>query len=156
MTQGLGWDGSNTRVSVLFYKAVVQAVLLYGLEKWFLTPWMVRTLGAFHHRVDYWITGRQLWRGVDMGWFYPNTEEAMKEVDLENIENFIDFRQKKIAQNIMTHPILELCLSAEWRPGALVTNQWWEQGGLDWEENWEAVRAEYAEGKDTEEAEEDG
>ena len=80
----------------------------------------------------------------------------MKEVDLEKIENFIDCRQKTIAQNIMTHPILELCLAAEWRPGARVTNQWWEQGGLDWEGNWEAVRAEYAEGKDTEEAEEDG
>ena len=78
MTQGLGWDGSNTRVSVLFYKAVVQAVLLYGLEKWFLTPWMVRTLGALYHRVAHRLMGQQAYEGL----FYPPLEEAIQEAGM--------------------------------------------------------------------------
>ena len=41
----------NARVSGLFYKAVVQAVLIYGSDTLVLTPRMVQTLGPFHHRV---------------------------------------------------------------------------------------------------------
>ena len=48
MSRILGREGSNARVSGLFYKAVVQSVLIYGLEKWFLTPRVVRTLRVFH------------------------------------------------------------------------------------------------------------
>ena len=36
------WEGENTRVSGKLFKAVVQAVLLFGLETWVLPPLMVR------------------------------------------------------------------------------------------------------------------
>ena len=62
-------EGANACVSGLFYKAVVQAVLIYGLETWVLTPPVVRTLGAFHHRVACQLTGGQPERGADRGWF---------------------------------------------------------------------------------------
>ena len=35
-----------------FYKAVVQANLLFDEELWVTHHWIGRTLGGFHHRVD--------------------------------------------------------------------------------------------------------
>ena len=44
------------------------------------------------------------------GWFYPPLEEAMQEVGLETIENYISHRQNTIFQYIATRTILETCL----------------------------------------------
>ena len=41
----------------MFFKAVVQVVLLFKLETWVLTPRMGRALGSFQHRVARQITG---------------------------------------------------------------------------------------------------
>ena len=44
-------------VSGVLFKVLVQVVLLFGSETWFLTPRMERALGSFHHR-----DGRQITR----------------------------------------------------------------------------------------------
>ena len=36
----LGWEGSDAMTLCTFYKAVVQALLLSGLETWVTTPWI--------------------------------------------------------------------------------------------------------------------
>ena len=36
---------------------MVQDVLLYWSDMWVLMPWMIRTLGAVHHRVAHQIMG---------------------------------------------------------------------------------------------------
>ena len=48
----LGWGGSNDRNSSTFFKAVVQANLLFGLETWVMTPRICRTLRGFQHRMS--------------------------------------------------------------------------------------------------------
>ena len=58
-------EGADPKVSGHFYKAVSQAVLLFGAEMWVLTPRMERALDSFHHRVARWITGRQSRRRGD-------------------------------------------------------------------------------------------
>ena len=47
-------------LSIMFYVAVLQAVLLSGSETWVMYPFIGRTLGGFHHRVAYGLMGRQL------------------------------------------------------------------------------------------------
>ena len=37
----MGCEGASPKFSGMFFKAVVQAVLLFGLETWVLTPHMV-------------------------------------------------------------------------------------------------------------------
>ena len=54
----LVWEGAFPRVLGVFFKAVVQAVLLFGSETWVLTPRMGRDLGSFQNRVARRITGR--------------------------------------------------------------------------------------------------
>jgi hypothetical protein len=50
-------DGASPRARGLFYKAVVQAVLLYGCETWVVTNAMLRVLEGFHHEVAQRISG---------------------------------------------------------------------------------------------------
>ena len=47
------------KVSGLFFKEFVQAVLLLGEETWVLTPRIDRALSSFQHRVARWLAGRQ-------------------------------------------------------------------------------------------------
>ena len=59
LSQILIREGADPKVSGKFYKAVAQAVLLFGAETWVLTPRMERDLDCFQHRVPRRITGRQ-------------------------------------------------------------------------------------------------
>ena len=48
LTSILGRYGAIPRVSGMLFKALVQAVLLFGLDTWVRTPCMVRDLGVFN------------------------------------------------------------------------------------------------------------
>ena len=61
-------EGADPKVSGNFYKAVAQAVLLFGAETWVLTPRMEQALDSFQHRVASSITGKQSWRRTDGRW----------------------------------------------------------------------------------------
>ena len=54
----LSQEGEDPKVSGHFYKAVAQAVLLFGSDTWVLTLRMERALDIFHNRVVRRITGR--------------------------------------------------------------------------------------------------
>ena len=60
MTRILSWEGVDPKVSGLFFKAVVQALLLFGTEMWVPTPGMERDLRSFQHRVARRLTERHL------------------------------------------------------------------------------------------------
>ena len=61
-------EGVNPILSGIFFKAVVQALLLLGEEVWVMNPHMGRALGGFQHRVARRITERQPQRLVDGIW----------------------------------------------------------------------------------------
>ena len=121
-------EGAYPRIWGLFFKAVVQAVLILGSETWVLTPRMERALGSFQHRVVWRITGRKTRR--EGRWGYPPLAEEMEEAVFEEIGVYITRRQKKVAQYIMTRPILGLIEQYFWRPGDWFSRWWWEQEGI--------------------------
>ena len=47
----LSREGAEPRVSGFFFKAVVQAVLLFCSDTWLVTPCMGRALGGFQDQV---------------------------------------------------------------------------------------------------------
>ena len=55
----LGREGSIPRVSGMFFKAVLKAVLIFGVEIWVMNPHMGRALGGVQHSLAQRITGRQ-------------------------------------------------------------------------------------------------
>ena len=59
LTRVLIREGADARTSGQIYLAVVQSVMLYGLETWVMTPHIGRILGGFHQRVDCRLKGKQ-------------------------------------------------------------------------------------------------
>ena len=62
-----------------FFRSVTQAVLLFEVDTWVLTPMMERALSIFQHKVARRLTGRQPRRRGGGNWDYPLLEEAMVE-----------------------------------------------------------------------------
>ena len=111
----LSWEGADPKVLGHFNKAVAQAVLLYGAETWVLTPWMKRDLDSFQHRVARRLTWRQTRRRGDGSWEYPPLDEAMGEAGFDGIMMPITRRHNRVAQYIVTQPILYICeRSTQW------------------------------------------
>ena len=67
----LGKEGATPRAKGLFYKTIVQAVLLYSCETWVLTDAMIKVLESFHHKIARRITGKMVRRVADE-WVYPS------------------------------------------------------------------------------------
>ena len=51
-------EGADTCDLGRIYVVVVQAVILYGLETWVVTPQIGRVWGGLHHKVDHRLIGR--------------------------------------------------------------------------------------------------
>ena len=72
----------------------------------------------------------------------------MAEAGLQDVDTYISRRQNTVTQFIANRSIMDLCLLEERRPGSRVTNQWWEQDGLDVERiQIAAQEEEWAEGE---------
>ena len=98
------------RVAGMFYKAVVQAVLLYGRESWNL---------GFHLRAAWRLAIVNKPRRDPHGlWAYPKTEDVVEEVGLYSVEHFIRVSCDTIASHIANHPIFGLCRAAKRRRGS--------------------------------------
>ena len=109
------------------YKAVSQAVLLFGADTWVLTQRMEKALDSFHSRVARRLTGKQPRRKKDWSWDYLPLAEAMGEAGIEGIWKSITRRQNMVAQYIATQTIMDLCEGATQWPGARVSWRLWYQ-----------------------------
>ena len=115
----------------MFYKAVVQVVLLYGAETWSITPPMLQALRGFHHRVACQLTGkvgRYLPR--EDRWYYPPIEEALEEAGLFRMEVYINRRQNTMVDYVATRPLLDLCMECDRLDGSSRATLWWEQDNV--------------------------
>ena len=52
-------------------------------------------------------------------------------VVLEEIRVYINHHNNTVAKYIATHPIMDLCLEAEKKPGMHLSRRWWEHPALD-------------------------
>ena len=64
-------------------------------------------------------------------WIYLPLDAAMKAMGMEEVVTYVLRRQNTTAQYITTNPILEICMTAERRPGAWVPTRWWEKARLN-------------------------
>ena len=109
-----------------FYKEVAQAVLMFRSETWVLTPRMERALDSFQQRVARRIIENQARQRVDRSWEYSPLAEELGEAGFKWIRKLVTRRQNMVAHYIATRPILDLCERATRRPGARVSQLWWE------------------------------
>ena len=124
-------EGGDPRRSGNFYKAVIQLSLLFDAETWVMSPSIGMTLGGFHHKVARRLAGMRPMLDTMARWVYPPLDVVMMTVGLEEVVAYVLLRQNTAAQYIATRLILELCLAEDRRPGARVTQRWWDQARLD-------------------------
>ena len=120
----LGWEGSKMRVPEIFFKVLVQAVLLFGSYTWAMTPFMGRDLGGFQNRMAQRTMVIYLWRLQDGSWEYPTLYKAMQEADFEEVEAYVLMRRNTVVQYITMRPILDLFEETVQRTLACVS-KWW-------------------------------
>ena len=112
----------------MFYKAVVQSVLLYGSESWVVAPAVLKVLEGFHHRVARKLSGMQPpYHPREDRWEYPSIEEALEVAGMYTMEHYLNVRRNTLVENIATRPILELCRGAERQSGSAKKALWWHQ-----------------------------
>jgi hypothetical protein len=128
VAQILSREGATTSTMAYFYKAVVQAVLLYGSESWVITERMRKAVESFHNRCARFITGEHIRQKPNGEWILPPTTEVLKKCKMRTILEYIE-RRRQTAKTFMTNrPIYEACIDST--PTASNVNQkvWWNQG----------------------------
>jgi hypothetical protein len=110
--------GENTapRIAAKFYKAVVQAILLYGSETWNLTKSALARLEGFHVRAAYKMAREHRpKKGANREWVYPKTADVLKECGMVTIAAYSQSRRQTIAMYMATRPVFEACMKGKWR-----------------------------------------
>ena len=98
MSRILSREGAKPRVFGFFFKAVVQAVLIFGLDTWVVTPGMGKALGGFHTQVMRRLTVRLPLRTLDRKWRYTSAATDREEAGFLTMEEYIRRRQNTVAQ----------------------------------------------------------
>ena len=115
----------------MFFKAVVQAVLLFGSEMWVMSSRMGRDLGGgVQYRADRRIIGRKTQRLLEGSLEYHPFYAEMQEAGSEEVEAYVPRRQNMGTQYIATQPIMDLCEEMVRMPGMWFDKTLWEQEGL--------------------------
>jgi len=126
VSQVLRCDKLRPKAAAMFYKAVVQSVLLFGSETWVLSPSMLKALEGFHHRVARQLSGKVGWYlPREDRWVYPPISEVLEEAGLFSIGEYLSHHQNCIAEYVSTRPIFELCTETNVLDGSASQRQFW-------------------------------
>jgi hypothetical protein len=111
-----------------FYKAVVQAILLYGSKTWVLSRTALVRLEGFHIRAAYRMAKmHKPKRGSGRTWIYPWSVDVLQECGLKTMEEYITIIWQTIAVYVVTHSTLNKCRKGQQKRGAVSCLWWWEQ-----------------------------
>jgi len=116
------------RIAAKFYKAVVQAMLLYGSETWVLLTAALASLEGIHICAAYRMAVRHKpRRGPGNRWVYPKSKDVLEECGMSTLEEYITVRRQTITVYVATCPILIGCRQGKRKRGAVPHRWWWEQ-----------------------------
>jgi hypothetical protein len=113
-------ENATPKTCGMFYKATVQAVLLYGSETRSLSPSSMKCLEGFHIHAAWQMSGKRPEQKEDGSWRYPRSEDVLKAVGLKSIAHYVDVRHQTVANFIVNRPIHELCTGAVRKRGSPV------------------------------------
>ncbi len=85
-------ENATPKMCGMFYKATMQAVLLYGSETWSLSLPSMKFLESFHICTAWEMLGKRPERKEDGSWMYPRLEDVLKAVGLKPITHYVDVR----------------------------------------------------------------
>ena len=115
---------SNIRIMSIFYKVIIQTVLLYGAESWVLNKDLKCKLRSFHHRSARFLTGRYITK-IDDEWVYPETKKTLELAHLLPIDDYIMKRKQTIATYALQTAIYKECINKSLYIKNDNSLQWW-------------------------------
>ena len=95
-------------MSVIFYQAVVQAVLIFGADTWVLLAVISRNLEGVHMGFLRQIMGQKANRQREKTWRSEAEEKVLKEARTHFLGEYIDKQEAKMAEWVLLRPILEV------------------------------------------------
>ena len=114
------------RVAESFYRAVTQAVLLFGSETWVLSEAMVRTVEGTQTRFQRQIMGKQIGQKADGTWVTPRTEVTWEVKGTQSETTYIRRRQGTVAQWVTLWLIFDACArEMGYEKGGHRRDAWW-------------------------------
>ncbi len=112
----------------MFYKATVQAVLLFGSETWNLTETVLKQLEGFHIKAAWrMVRKNKPCQGQDGVWTYPVSELVLTECGLYTMLHYIKVRRNTVVQLIAGRLVFDFCRDSKRLPGTIPCQWWWEQ-----------------------------
>ncbi len=120
-------ENASPKVCGVFYKEIIQAVLLIGSETWNLAPSGLKCLEGFHLQAAWQMSGKQPMKRLDGTRRYPNSEQVLREVGLQTISHYIGVCRQHVASFIVNRPIFQICQEGLRRRGFSACQFWWEQ-----------------------------
>jgi len=118
-------QGASRWVMGLFYKATIQAVLLYGAETWSLVQPLLRRLCSFHHRCARYLARSPMTQKEDGTWVSPPSETVLEQAGLFTIEEYIARRLATILPFAQSRVIYGECHMASTTQMVANHPQWW-------------------------------
>ncbi len=82
-------ENTLPKICGVFYKATVQAVLLFGSETWKLSPLSLKSLERFHVCAACCMAGKMPTKNPDGTWTYPCLRDVLKAVGSRTIGHYI-------------------------------------------------------------------
>ena len=121
-------EGVESRVVEMFYRAVVQEISLYGLEKWVLSAATKKKVEWEHTGFLRKITGKRAQQIVDGTWETPGAEVIWEAAETQLEMTYIGRRHATVAQWVELQPILEMCaVERGYKWGGRRREAWWCQ-----------------------------
>jgi hypothetical protein len=120
-------ENASPRVCGKFFKAIVQAVLLYGSETWVLSTASLKLLEGFSIRCAWRMAEENKPRREAGTWQYPPSKDVLEECGLRPIHEYVTARRATVAAWVVNRPAYEACMGAERRRGSAPRKWWWEQ-----------------------------
>jgi hypothetical protein len=101
-------EGADTKTMANFYKAVVQASLLYGSDTWHIPNNALIPLQAFHNKVARYISHQHIRKIPNTEiWVYPDMNRVLNDLNLLPISQYIEKRKQTLLKWAQDRPIYQ-------------------------------------------------
>jgi hypothetical protein len=94
-------ENVTARTCGMFYKATVQAILLFGSETWSLSPTSVKRLEGFHICAVWRMSGMRPERKANGSWSYLRSKDVLEAARMQTIAHYMDVRRQTVANFIV-------------------------------------------------------
>ena len=112
----------------IFYRAVVQAIILYGLETWVLSASMEKRIEGTHTEFLRMITGKRSNNLGDRIWETPGEEGIQEATGNQSDRICIEQKKANVAQWVALRPLFEVCArDTGYDGGGRRRKVWWRQ-----------------------------